>query len=58
VLKSSIIFVWCSMCVLSFSKVSFINVGALAFRTQMFRVETFSWWNFPFDKYEVSPYHA
>ena len=31
VLKSPIITVWDSMCVLSFSKVSFMNVGAHAF---------------------------
>ena len=31
VLKSPTIIVWDSMCVLSFSKVSFINLGALAF---------------------------
>jgi hypothetical protein len=31
VLKSHTIIVWGAMCALSFSKVSFINVGALAF---------------------------
>ena len=31
VLKSPTIIVWGSMCVLSFSKVSFMNLGALAF---------------------------
>jgi len=31
VLKSPIIIVWGAMCALSFSKVSFMNVGALAF---------------------------
>ena len=31
VLKSLSIIVWVSMCVLNFSKVSFMNVGALAF---------------------------
>ena len=32
VLKSPTIIVWCAMCALSFSKVSFMNVGTLAFR--------------------------
>jgi hypothetical protein len=31
VLKAPTIIVWGSMCVLSFSKVSFMNLGALAF---------------------------
>jgi hypothetical protein len=31
VLKSPIIIMWGAMCALSFSKVSFMNVGALAF---------------------------
>ena len=31
VLKAPTIFVWGSMCVLSFSKVSFMNLGAVAF---------------------------
>ena len=31
-----------SMCVLSFSKVSFMNLGALPFAAKMFRIETFS----------------
>ena len=31
VLKSPTIFVWGAMCALSFSKVSFMNVSALAF---------------------------
>jgi hypothetical protein len=32
------------MCVLRFSKLSFMNVGALAFGAKLFRIETFSWW--------------
>ena len=44
VLKSPTIIVWCSMCVSSFSKVSFMNLGALPFAAKMFRIETFSWW--------------
>jgi hypothetical protein len=31
------------MCVLSFSKVSFMNLGALAFGAKVFRIEIFSW---------------
>ena len=27
----------------------FTNVGALAFRTKMFRIESSSWWIFSFD---------
>jgi hypothetical protein len=40
--KSPTIIVFGSMCVLSFSKVSFMNVAALAFGAQMFRIATFS----------------
>ena len=39
VLKSPTINVWGSMCDLSFSNVSFTNVGALVFGVYMFRVE-------------------
>jgi hypothetical protein len=35
------------MCDLSFPKVSFTNVGALAFRAYKLRIETSSWWIFP-----------
>jgi hypothetical protein len=31
------------MCALSFSKVSFINVGVLVFRIYMLRIESSSW---------------
>ena len=41
--KSSTIIVCSAMCALSFSKVSFMNVGALAFGAQMFRIESSSW---------------
>ena len=34
------------MCDLSFSNVSFANVGALAFEVYMFRIEMPSWWIF------------
>jgi hypothetical protein len=47
VLKYPTIIVWGSICVLSFSKVSFMDVGALAFGAEMFIIETFSWWIFP-----------
>jgi ABC-type branched-subunit amino acid transport system permease subunit len=48
VLKSSTLIVWGSMCVLSFSKVSFMNVGAFAFGAQMLLVD------FPLDEYKMS----
>jgi hypothetical protein len=35
------------MCDLSFSNVSFTNVGALAFGTEMLRSEMASWWISP-----------
>ena len=38
------------MCNLSFSNVSFTNVGALAFEAQMLRNEMSSWWIFPLMK--------
>ena len=43
VLKFSTIIVGGVMCALSFSKVSLMNVGALAFGAQMFRIESSSW---------------
>ena len=43
VLKSPTIIMGGSMCVLSFSKLSFMNVGALAFVAWKFRIMTFSW---------------
>jgi hypothetical protein len=46
VLKSPTIIALGSMCALSFSKVSFMNLGALAFGASMFRIEIFSWWIF------------
>jgi hypothetical protein len=49
-LKSPTIIVWGLMCVLSFTKVSFMNVGATAFGAEIFRIETFSWWIFPLMK--------
>jgi hypothetical protein len=42
-LKSPTIIVGGSMCALSFSEVSFMNVGALSFGAQMFRIEISSW---------------
>jgi hypothetical protein len=42
VLRTSTITVWGSLCVLSFSKVCFMNVGTLEFGAEMFRIETFS----------------
>ena len=47
VLKSPTIIVEGSMCILSFSKVSFVNVNALVFGAEMLRIETSSWWIFP-----------
>jgi hypothetical protein len=41
-LKSLTIIVWGVICTLSFSKVSFMNVGALAFRAYVFRIESSS----------------
>ena len=35
------------MCDLNFSKVSFMNAVALAFGTQIFRIESLSWCGFP-----------
>jgi hypothetical protein len=35
------------MCDLSFSDVSFTNIGTLAFGAYMFRIETYSQWTFP-----------
>lgn len=46
-LKPPTLNMWSSMCDLSFSNVSLINVDALAFRAEMFRTETSSWWIFP-----------
>ena len=46
VLQSTTIIVWGSMCVLSISKVSFMNEGSLAFGALMFRIETFPEWIF------------
>ena len=56
VLKTPTIIVWGSICVLRFSKVSFMNVGALAFGACMFRIETSSVWIFSFDEYCVLPH--
>jgi hypothetical protein len=39
VLKSPTIILWGVKCALSFSKVSFMNVGALAFGAKVFRIE-------------------
>ena len=46
-LKTPTIIVWGVMCALRFSKVSFMNVGALAFGAYMFRIESSSWQMFP-----------
>jgi hypothetical protein len=59
VLKSPTIIVWGSMCVLSFSKVSFMNLGALAIWGHRFSELRLSpggfslWWI-----WSVLPYHA
>jgi len=53
VLKSPTIIEWDTRCVLSFSKVSFVNVDVLAFGAKMFRIEIFFLVDFPFDEYEV-----
>ena len=42
VLKSPTIIVWCEMYFLSFSWVSFINVGAFVFGAYMLRIESSS----------------
>jgi hypothetical protein len=39
---------------LSFSTVSFRNVGAVEFGAKMFRIEMSSWLIFSFDDYEAS----
>ena len=39
----SLTIMWDSMYVLSFSKVSFMTVGAFAFGVLMFRIESSSW---------------
>ena len=43
VLKSPTIILWGAMCALSFSKVSFMNVGALAFGAKIFRIGSSPW---------------
>jgi hypothetical protein len=43
VLKSSTIIVCGAMCALSFTKVSLMNVDALAVGASMFRIESSSW---------------
>jgi hypothetical protein len=42
------------MCALSFSRVSFMNVSALAFGAWMFRIQSSFWQIFSFGEYEVS----
>ena len=42
VLKSPTIIVWCEMYFLSFSRVSFMNVGAIVFGAYMLRFESSS----------------
>ena len=51
-MKSPTIIVWGLMCVLSFSKVSFMNVGALTFGVNV-KNGDFLLVDFPFDDYEV-----
>ena len=53
VLKSPTIIVWGVMCALSFSKVSFMKLGTLAFGAQVFRIESSTYQIF-FDNYEIS----
>ena len=52
-LKFPTIIVWSVMCVLSFIKVSLMNVETLAFGAQNFRIESSSWQVFFFGEYEV-----
>ena len=47
VLKSPTIIVLGAMCTLSFSKVTFMNQGALEFGAYIFRIESSSCWIFP-----------
>ena len=53
-LKSPTILVCGAMCTLSFSKVSLMNVDALAFGAQIMRIESSSWKIFFFDENEVT----
>ena len=53
VFKSPTIVMWESMCVLSFSKVSFANVGALAFEHRCLGDWELILVDFSFDEYEV-----
>jgi hypothetical protein len=53
VLKSLTITVRGARCALSFSKVSFMNMGGLALGAYIFRIESFLV-DFSFDEYEVS----
>jgi len=46
-LKSPTIILWGSMCILSFSKVSFMNVGGLCLQHWCSEFESSSWWIFP-----------
>ena len=55
-LISATINVQCSICGLSFSNVSFMNVGALAFGAQMVRIELSSWWIFPLVSMKCLPF--
>jgi len=54
VLKSPTIIVGGTMWTLSFSKVSLMNIGALAYGAQIFRIESSYSWIFFSDEYEVS----
>jgi hypothetical protein len=54
VLKSPTIIVWGVMCALSLSKVSFMNVDALAFGVEMVRIQSSSWWTFPLTSMKCS----
>ena len=47
VLKSPTINVWGATCALSFTKVSLMNVAALAFGASIFRIENSSWMIWP-----------
>ena len=53
-LKSPTIIVWSTMCALSFSKVSFMNMVALAFWSIDVKNWEFILVDFSFDEYEVS----
>ena len=56
VLKSPTITVCSAMCVLSFTKISLMNVDALAFGAQILRIESSSWKILPLMSVKCPPY--